>query len=229
MINPINHISFIQKSQKYRFDKHNQAVAFDNNVVVKVSGSNMSQALLAINNISFKQSYNTNLNINTITPVNKKNDDFLFETKYSFEAENLKDLYIAQYANDLIMLLTPSFHSEQSDITAFVPSNSNEKKQNFHTLIISASNEKTNNKNEIINKQQEVLKDLYDTNFEQTLNDIKEYSKQLIIEDDNLDEFEKQERINITNSINTMDVKFYIKKYLLDKKPMIEGMKRNDD
>lgn len=229
MINSIGHISFIQQSQKYSFDKHNQSIVFNNNAKIKVPDSNASQEPLAINDISFRQDHNANFNISNITPVHKKNDSFLFETKYSFEAKNLKDLYVAQYTNDLIILLTPSFHAEQSDITDFIPSNSSEKRQNFHTLIISTSKEKIKNRNEIINKQQEVLKGLYDTNFEQTLNEIKEYSKELIKEDDNLDEFEKQERINITNSINIKDIRFYIKKYLLDEKPVIKDIRENND
>lgn len=226
MINSIGYTSFIQP-QQYGFDKRNQAIVSNNNPKIKESDSNESHVSIAINNISFRQNYN--VNISNITPVHKKNDNFLYETKYSFEAENLKDLYIAQYTNDLIILLTPSFHSEQSDITDYVPLNSGEKKQNFHTLIISASKEKINNKNEIINKQQEVLKNLYNTNFEQTLDDIKEYSKELIKEDDNLDEYEKQERINITDSINIKDIRFYIKKYLLDEKPRITDMRGNND
>ena len=50
MINSIGHMNFIQQSQKYSLDKHNQVVVFDNNAEMKSSDSNVSRKPLNMTN-----------------------------------------------------------------------------------------------------------------------------------------------------------------------------------
>lgn len=179
---------------------------------LKLSDYKVGQAILNRNNIVFHNSSN----VNKVAEINSAagNKTIL---KYPYQAKNLKDQYVAQYTNDLIIFLTPPFHSTDSDI---VVNDKNSNLGNYHNLIFSVPNEKDNK--ELIKKQQEILLALYNTDFSLPLDGIKTYSIELINEDSNLTPKEKQDRIDITKSITVEDIKTHMAKYLLNKTP-IEG------
>lgn len=179
---------------------------------LKLSDYRVGQAILNRNNIVFHNSSN----VNKVAEINSAagNETIL---KYPYQAKNLKDQYVAQYTNDLIIFLTPPFHSTDSDI---VVNDKNSNLGNYHNLIFSVPNEKDNK--ELVKKQQEILLALYNTDFSLPLDGIKTYSIELINEDSNLTPKEKQDRIDITKSITVEDIKTHMKKYLLNKAP-VEG------
>ena len=179
---------------------------------LKLSDYRVGQAILNRNNIVFHNSSN----VNKVAEINSAagNETIL---KYPYQAKNLKDQYVAQYTNDLIIFLTPPFHSTDSDI---VVNDKNSNLGNYHNLIFSVPNEKDNK--ELVKKQQEILLALYNTDFSLPLDGIKTYGIELINEDSNLTPKEKQDRIDITKSITVEDIKTHMAKYLLNKAP-VEG------
>lgn len=179
---------------------------------LKLSDYKVGQAILNRNNIVFHNSSN----VNKVAEINSAAGNKAI-LKYPYQAKNLKDQYVAQYTNDLIIFLTPPFHSTDSDI---VVNDKNSNLGNYHNLIFSVPNEKDNK--ELIKKQQEILLALYNTDFSLPLDGIKTYSIELINEDSDLTPKEKQDRIDITKSITVEDIKTHMKKYLLNKAP-VEG------
>ena len=183
---------------------------------LKLADYKVGQAILNRNNIVF----HNNSNVNEVADINsapEEKDSCTISLKYPYQAKNLKDQYIAQYTNDLIIFLTPPFHSTDSDI---VVNDKNSNLGNYHNLIFSVPNEKDSK--ELVKKQQEILLALYNTDFSLPLDGIKTYSIELINEDSNLTPKEKQDRVDLTNSITVEDIKTHMGKYLLNKTP-VEG------
>ena len=195
MINPIN----ISTNPMY-YNKMSEKQAGHTNTTMsefELSGYKAGQAILAYNNINFKS--------NTII------------TKYTFDAKSLKDKYVANYTNDLIIFLTPPYHSDKSDI---VCENSKQDSLNYYNLIFNCANNV-----DPVKKQQELLKVVYDTDFTAVLEGIKDYDIELTQQSAELNNSEKEERVKVIKSISSSDIRQHMDKFLLNKIPKIEDIK----
>ena len=163
----------------------------------ELSDYNTGQAILAYNNINFKS--------NTII------------TKYTFDATSLKDKYVANYTNDLIIFLTPPYHSDKSDI---VCENSKQNPLNYYNLIFNCANNV-----DPVKKQQELLKTVYDTDFTAILEGIKDYDIELTLQSSELNNSEKEERVKVIQSISPADIRQHMDKFLLNRIPKIDDIK----
>ncbi len=175
------------------------------------------KAIYSKSSINFK-----NTEIPIIIPLNKVANKSIngtnIDTNYIYNTKSPKDNYTALYTTMLIIFLTPPYHNENSTI-------SNKNNINYLDLNFDAKTDQLSTYWDCYNKQQELIKAVFKTDIENTLNSIKKYDINQLQEDFTSGKISAQEKENtkrIINSITQDDIKEFMQKYLLEKEPMIK-------
>ena len=172
-------------------------------------------AIFAKNNISFKNNNKKDVLIDSVFTEKVKENSI--QTKYFYDSKSKRDDYIAFYTTMLLVFMTPPFHDASSNIHANT-------KKHYCDLKFNIQDDDQKTYKSCYEKQQQLMKVVYNTNFETTLESLKEYDKELLDEDyknGEIDNITKENNIKIIDNISSYDVKLHMKKYLLGCKPFV--------
>ena len=167
MIKPISISNqFVLKNQQI---KKQQKESVGKQSYADFSGYQVGQALKAQSGIGFKQAVftpNTEIKV-----IEDKNVTSFMVTRYYYPSITPKDDLIAFFTVLLLIFLTQPYHEESSENVS-----GNKGQNGYYRLCYSGSKNNDNTLIEEVKKQKELFKALNQTNFENTLTSIKEFS-----------------------------------------------------
>ena len=209
MIQPISRVSYYSNYQIRQSKIENQVGLINNNT--ELSGYNAGQAILSRSNISFKEREKL-VPLTIMYDKELKTDNV--EICYSYKSSKRNDT-LAYYTGMLMLFLTTPFHKDVSK--------KNKDGKIYLSLITSVNDYNLKTYGECYEKQKQSMQAIYDTNFETTIESMKNIDTK--IQNENyanglIDKKTKEENLEIIKSITSQDVREFMKNVLINNRPV---------